>query len=132
MFRVLQLSQDAWPCAFDAWPTSIYNNRGEICFLGYFIYKFCTIHLKYNFPRFCSCRSMHVHSCQLLLMRACAWRPYCKKCGVNLGSKSSDWPYVPVLITYIKYRRELWGRVVLENNSETTYTYHKLEYFRCT
>ena len=58
-----------------------------------------------------ACRSMHagscmpVHACRfmpaaskLLLMRACAWRAYCKKCRVNLGSKRSGWPNVPVLI----------------------------------
>jgi hypothetical protein len=45
-----------------------------------------------------ACRSMHAGSCQLLLMRVCAPRAYCKKCRVNLGSKSSGWPNVPVLI----------------------------------
>jgi hypothetical protein len=45
-----------------------------------------------------ACRFMHAGSCQLLLMRACARRAYCKKCRVNLGSKSSGWPNEPVLI----------------------------------
>ena len=52
-----------------------------------------------------ACRFMHagpcmpVHAMQLLLMRARARRAYCKKCRVNLGSKSSGWPNVPVLIS---------------------------------
>ena len=29
---------------------------------------------------------------------------YCKKCRVNLGSKSSGWPNVPVLISYSSER----------------------------
>ena len=49
-----------------------------------------------------ACRVMDagsfMHACQLLLMRACARRAYCKKCRVNIGSKSSGWPNVPVLI----------------------------------
>ena len=36
-----------------------------------------------------SCRSMR--ACQLLLKRACVRRAYCKKCRVNLGSKSFIW-----------------------------------------
>ena len=39
---------------------------------------------------------MPVHSRQLLLMRACARRAYCKKCRVNLGSKRSGWPNILV------------------------------------
>jgi hypothetical protein len=63
--------------------------------LYYTIYK---LHIKYNFPRFCSCRSVHVHSCRLLLMRACARRAYYKKYRLNLGSKRSGWPNIPDLI----------------------------------
>jgi hypothetical protein len=42
-----------------------------------------------------ACRSMHAGSCQLLLMRACARRAYCKKCRVDLGSKRCDWSNIP-------------------------------------
>jgi hypothetical protein len=47
-----------------------------------------------------ACRSMHAGSCQLL-MCACARRAYCKKCRVNLGSKSSGWSNIPDLILYL-------------------------------
>ena len=57
----------------------------------------CSMHAGSCMPAH-ACRSMHAGSCQLLLMRACAWRVYCKKCRVNLGSKRSGWPNVPVLI----------------------------------
>jgi hypothetical protein len=52
---------------------------------------------------------MHAGSCQLLLMRACARRAYCKKCRVNLGSKRSGWPNVPVLTVFHIIRT--WNRV---------------------
>ena len=44
-----------------------------------------------------ACRSMHAGSCQLLLMRACARRAYCKKCRVHLGSKRSGRSNIPDL-----------------------------------
>jgi hypothetical protein len=40
-----------------------------------------------------------MNACELLLMRARARRAYCKKCRVHIGSKSSGWPNVPVLIS---------------------------------
>jgi hypothetical protein len=48
-----------------------------------FIHAACSMHAACTHAGSCmpvhACRSMHTGSCQLLLMRACAQRAYCKK-----------------------------------------------------
>ena len=39
-----------------------------------------------------------MHACQLLLMRACVLRAYCKKCRVHIVLERVGWSNIPVLI----------------------------------
>ena len=55
--------------------------------------------------------NMMSYACQLLLMRARARRAYCKKCRVHIGSKSSGWPNVAVLI-FNPVKRSIIQRVL--------------------
>jgi hypothetical protein len=78
-----------------------------------------------------ACRSMHAGSCQLLLMRACAWRAYCEKCRVNLGSKRSNWPNVPVLISYFYFPARAAGGAAQRYAAEANQQWCHFKSSRC-
>ena len=64
------------------------------------------------------CHENMMNACELLLMRARARRAYCKKCRVHIGSKSSGWPNVPVLICSVH----------VSDEHQNKYKYRVLEY----